>query len=294
MLYTSPNSDTWTAVPGTQFGDQALEAMAFGDGTYMTAALTAGPQDASGTSTTTFYTSTDAKTWKSVSERPSFISTLAYGPAPVSSAGNTTPTTVLTTGTPTCKSEYMWTAIKHAIAADAIPNIPSITAHCSGEWGYTQFGMMTGGTTLFTLPVHYDSKTRLWEAAPDACAKDQLPADIKGDACSGTIPDANNSAPQSPSATTTPTTAAAASNPTPPSCTNADFEPFVAASGGSILQLWCADGWAIVYSTTPYPGDMNAYVWNAESSSWDTTGFFHCEQVAGMPKSLYGQVCDHG
>jgi hypothetical protein len=77
QIRTSPNGDTWATVPGTQFGHQALEGLTSGNGSYLAAALTAGRQDGSGPSSSTFYTSSDAKSWTAASTRASSIGAVA-------------------------------------------------------------------------------------------------------------------------------------------------------------------------------------------------------------------------
>jgi hypothetical protein len=280
LLHASADGQTWTDVPGTQFGQQALEAMTFGSSSYLAAGLAAGPQDGSGPSRSTFYTSPNGTSWTAASDRASFISAVAFGPEVASTS---TPTTPSASSAP-CRNEFMWTPIKQVIAPNAIPNLSSVKAHCSGDWGYVTFGMVTG-SGAYTLTVHWNG--RAWEPATDACAQGQLPPDIKGPACSGTAPTASNTA---PSVATTTTTSGGSASSAP--CTKAAFQSHV-NPGSTIAEVWCGEGWAVVDSRSADAEDLVAY--RANGTSWQSVAQFECDIVpAGFPTSLLHQVCQGG
>jgi hypothetical protein len=282
-LHTSTDGSTWRDVAGPQFSGQALAGMAFGGGTYLAAALADSANGGGATNSSSFYTSTDAQSWKSVSTRASSIAAVAYGTMPTG-APNSAPST-LPASTPTCKSEYMWTAIKKAIGANEIPDIPSIKAQCSGAWGYVTFGMMTGGGAR-SLVVHWDDATRAWEPANDACAQGSVPADFASTACHGPGPGAG-------STTTTPSTTAAPSGSSAAAhCNKAGLQGKF-SPGAVVSSVYCYGDWAIATGQTPDAEGTDAFRWNG--TSWDSVAQFVCDiPVPGLPQPLYNQVCHRG
>ncbi len=282
---TSGDGAKWADAAGVQFGQEALEAMTYGDGTYLAAALAAGPQDGSASSSTDFYTSTDASVWKKVGTRSSFISAVAYGPAPSGPTTTTTtpPTSVSTTAVP-CRNDSMWPAIKQVIAANTVPELNSVRAHCSGVWGYALFKMTATGPDL-TVVVHWNAAVRVWESAQDACAQGEVPSDIRGQACTGTAPSASNVPPS------TTTTAAASGSASAPPCTKATFQKLHPAS--TVASFWCVGDWAVVDFTNADSEGADAYRW--DGTAWTSAQQFECDiPVPGMPAELVNKVCHQG
>src|SRR5206468_646311 len=103
--------------------------------------------------------------------------------------------------------------------------------------------------------------------------------------CSASAPPPSTTA--APTTTTPRTTTTTATTGAP--CTKAALQRKL-SPGVTLSALWCAEGWAVVDTTTPDSENTTAYRWNG--TTWDVAGQFACGiPIAGLPAALENQVC---